>query len=440
MKTNIQTAIIFASIFLFLSLGLIFSQQATIFKNIKHPKNFSSILVAGSTDYAVIEFYYPGAVFENQIGYAPLVVRVNITPIQEGYQINKDEFVVNARVFIREENTQVNLKCIENYTEITEENLEEYISLFPQEIPNGTFYCYNPISFVFLKPLTTNVLNVTITPHIALLPSEFNISIELLSLYGIPIVEPSNVTDENRYTKIPEAYLEIKLENPVARVQFNAILYSNVFIEVFPSERPIRLYYVEISANDTLEKYNGVRLRFYYDDRWIINNNLDENNIRVYRYDETQNTWILINSFVNTSENYVETTNITKLGLFGIFTKYYTPQPLVQQITQYQSVPVEVQRVVEKIVEKPIQPIYYNITNITQPVIERVEKEVPQPTCGNNVCEAGENSQNCPEDCKVTLPTGLLILSEPAAVATIIVTSFLTAAGAVFLLKKLLLK
>ncbi|MEM5806480.1 MAG: hypothetical protein QXO07_01800, partial [Candidatus Aenigmatarchaeota archaeon] len=72
--------------------------------------------------------------------------------------------------------------------------------------------------------------------------------------------------------------------------------------------------------------------------------------------------------------------------------------------------------------------------------------ELPKPVCGNGVCEVGEDWRNCPQDCPApiipqpTMPTGLLILTEPSIIAIIIGLSFLAALGGTYLGLKLFRK
>ncbi|MEM5843591.1 MAG: hypothetical protein QXL97_02645, partial [Candidatus Aenigmatarchaeota archaeon] len=235
-------------------------------------------------------------------------------------------------------------------------------------------------------------------------------------------------------------YLEFYLQNNQS-MNLSVAIYSTIFIGNNPKERPVGIIYLNTK---NLSSFSGLaEIRYYFTPSLLVSKNLDVLNIRFYKLED--NIWKLVTAsgvvIVNESLAYAYAI-VNSFGIYGIFASYYTPQPLIQIQREFIAIPTE--RIVEK--EKITEtPIYYNITNITQPIIERVV-ELPKPICGNNVCEVGEDWRNCPQDCPVptipqqTIPTGLVILTEPSIIAIIIGISFLTALGGVYFGLKLIRK
>ena len=347
------------------------------FQNCQVINNFTSPIYGGQETCAKLSF-------ENKANLKfPLVVRINYTA-PEGYEIWGNEFRGYGFLYSSLGGYNRSLTCTQ----------PEIISFFAENytVPNNTLYCYNNEDLFIVGPKSDNTLTICLIPDIRIIPTHFEFTIELLSTYGPVWAEPKNVTI-NGYTAIPQANLEI-FTNFSDPVEFDALLYGSIFIPKVPPERPLGIAFLEIKSNATQEQLNnGVKIRIHYDESWISLRGLDESNIRIYRFDEENLTWIEINSIVNTSENYVESAWLKKLGLFGLFTSY----PINQIVREY--------RYTTENILPPIETL--RIVNVTQnityekPVERIVEKVVTEKAqCGNNICEATENCQICPQDCK----------------------------------------
>jgi hypothetical protein len=372
--------ILFALVSLLIIPALAKAQQVSIFKNVRVEKNITDF-IAGSTDYAKIYFYYAGAIFPELQGLnAPLIVRFNITETTGNYPVEKGDFDVSAYVISAGVNHT--LKCVENINEINETPVIPYSSEFPDSIPDGTFYCYNPLAFNYIPPASDNYLYVYVTPNVALIPSTYNFTVELMSLYGIPLIEPVVSTNNDGYANFPEAYLEIILEKP-EQVNFSVTLYGTLFVDKTPLNNPYGIRFIEIK-NITPMSSNFATIRIHYTNAEV--RGLDENRLSIYYWDESISDWNKLNSVINPDNNYVEA-NVTHFGLFGVFTSLL---PSVQQQIIYGGGATN---------------YYYNVTNVTQNITQPVEKTVVEryvekAVCGNGICEVGESCSNCPQDCK----------------------------------------
>ena len=337
-------------------------------------KEFGDVIAGNPTD-AIIRFVYKGALW------APLVVRINVSA--EGYEFSEQDFtgygILTTKAMNAPTTMDIYLKC-----EVPPISFEQTGDNFEASVPNSfTLYCYNE-TFYIVMPVSNNTLKLFVIPHIALVPSQFNFTVELMTSIGIPVIEPT-VNIENGFGSLsinpPYEKLEFYFEKP-EDLSVRVLVYESIFYKKVPRERPFGLIFFDF-RNST--PFNGtVQVRYYFDPDLITNRGLDMNNIRFYRYDN--GNWILMNSGVR--DNYVWV-NLTSFSLYGVFTSLYYP-PL-QQVFYGGST------------------YYYNVTNVTQNITTPVEKiyverYVEKAVCGNNVCEAGESCSNCPQDCKC--PTG----------------------------------
>jgi len=139
-----------------------------------------STFIAGSTTTAEFSFDYPdiSETYPNQEDYAPLMIKVNISSLEENYPVWKNDFeldgsLLNKRWWILPDTLY--------YFDCYEDDFTYYYNQQPQEItniPDGTFYCFNP-GFSAMRIDSSNdvVLNILSDP--ALYPGEYNISVGL---------------------------------------------------------------------------------------------------------------------------------------------------------------------------------------------------------------------------------------------------------------------
>jgi hypothetical protein len=351
------------------------------FKNCQVVSNFTPTeIAAGDITCSEISFYNKALLT------FPLVVRVNYT--SENYEIWRNDF--SGYGWVYSETGGYNKSLICEQPESKTFLAEEY------QVPNNTLYCYNSEDLFIIKPKSDNLVHICLKPNIALKPATFEFTEELLSVLGPIWAEPKNVTyalnNTTGYTTIPLANLEI-FTNFTEPVEIDALLYSDIFVKNLPNERPFGIFYLDIKTNATNEQIEkGIKIRIYYDENWLKARGLDENNIRIYRFDENSGNWIEISSIVNAANNYIESAWLKHFSLYGIFTSFYYPP--------------------SQIVYTGGGTTYYitnvtNVTNVTQvvekPIVKETVKEVPtKAVCGNGICEVGESCSLCPEDCKCT--------------------------------------
>jgi hypothetical protein len=330
-------------------------------------------VIAGNPTEAKLTFVYKDSLW------APLVVRINIS--SEGYTFSHNDFVGYGLLTTKAINTPLSmdipLKCV-----LPPVSFEQTGDNFISPIPNNfTLYCYNE-TFYIVMPASTNTLKLTLVPNVALIPSQFNFTVELMTDVGIPMIEPEvNITNGLGNLSINPPYESLEFYfNESQNLTVKTLVYSSIFYKKVPNERPFSLIFFDFK-NST--PFNGiVQVRYYFDPELIASKGWDTNNIRFYRYDN--GNWVLMNSGVK--DNYVWV-NLTSFSLYGVFTSLY--YPTVQQ----------------QIIYGGSTNYYYSVTNVTQNITQPVEKTVVEKyvekaVCGNGICEVGESCSNCPQDCK----------------------------------------
>ena len=115
-----------------------------------------------------------------------------------------------------------------------------------------------------------------------------------------------------------DTILELNASNDIENNFVSITKYSENKKNTSPSLSALNKY-LDIEANDSLKNsINSVKIKIYYTDEEINNANLDENTLKIYYFNEINNQWQVLNSTVNTTENYIEVT-IDHLSTFGIF-------------------------------------------------------------------------------------------------------------------------
>jgi len=344
--------IIFAWIIGFLLLsGSSFAYELNdAFKDFNLLKNISGELIAGSSDYFEIQF--SSSLDPTNYCPYPLVLRINATSKDPEHPVWKGDFSMHGSLKSGNENP-ISMVCMDNWEDIPE---TDFITEFYRNeirdaykgnpIPNGTFFCYNQREFPVVKSGAVNLLNITVTSNPALYPAEYVFSTELMGWAGIPALDPHNTTDEKGNALIPLGDTNVIIEAGKPDVKFRVILYGIILVgEKFPAERPLPLYYMEISASET----TNAKVKITYKDEELRGHGLSEKNLRVYHYNFTEDAWEIVRSGVNGEENYIWT-DAKGLGLLGVFT-------------------AEIQ-------------------------------------CGDGYCDYGETPDSCPQDCPKPSPPG----------------------------------
>lgn len=232
-----------------LLVGTVFaSGTITNFSLTKDPANF----VAGDTTRMNFSFDYPDD-YENNPGNS-LVLRVNLSSLNEEYPVWKDNFNMHGRInkyslfdFVFE-NTY-SLKCVEDSAEF---RVERGLLYTKENINNGTFYCYDPNNYIDMLELgrrDKGYLNISSDP--ALYPGDYNITVELMEM------EPDN--------KGPEIELVSSFDNTIFSENDNVIpIKINVTDMYNIDEETVRYKITEAGA----DAY-GKGSMDYYESGWI---------------------------------------------------------------------------------------------------------------------------------------------------------------------------
>ncbi len=137
--------------------------------------------IAGGTTSTEFSFDYPefdSVEYPNQEDNAPLMIKVDITSEGPTPDVWKGDFeldgsMINKGWFILPD-TYYTFNCNENdFTYKYETQIQEI-----KNIPNGTFYCYNP-QFLGMREGSSNEVSLSITSDPALYPGTYNFSVGL---------------------------------------------------------------------------------------------------------------------------------------------------------------------------------------------------------------------------------------------------------------------
>jgi len=197
--------------------------------------------IAGEGTQTSFNFDYPDV--EGNYNNAPLVIRVNLTSMNQNFPVWKDDFdlsIVADQYLLPgfwHYNT-IPMTCKEDAPIIFKAKDSPEIQYTINEIPNGTFYCYNP-NYYILQLDSRDVVNISISSRQNLYPGNYSLAIELLEM------EPD--------TNSPE--IQIILEN---------------FVYNETQEIPIKLNVTDLYSIRNVEyKITNPDLNDYYNSGWI---------------------------------------------------------------------------------------------------------------------------------------------------------------------------
>lgn len=154
--------------------------------------------IAGDTTETTFSFDYEDDGFNNPD--ASLVLRTNITSLSESYPVWKKDFQLGG--FIEQYSLfdlflgkTFPLRCVEDSAEF---RVQQGLLYTETNIPNGTFYCYDPNNYLDMLELDRrDKTTLFISSDPALYPGEYNVSVELMEMEPdnqgpeIELIEPS---------------------------------------------------------------------------------------------------------------------------------------------------------------------------------------------------------------------------------------------------------
>ncbi len=154
--------------------------------------------IAGGTTSTTFSFDYVDDEFNNPD--ASLVLRVNISSLNEDYPVWKGDFQLSG--FIEQYSLFdlflgkiFPLKCVEDTAEF---RVQQGILYTVTNIPAGTFYCYDPDNYLDMLELDRrDEVTLSISSDPALYPGVYNVSVELMEMEPdyegpeIELIEPS---------------------------------------------------------------------------------------------------------------------------------------------------------------------------------------------------------------------------------------------------------
>ncbi len=274
MKQKTLTLII-ASIFL---IGIVMAGTIT---NVSTSLDIPSFIAGGTTS-TTFNFDYP-YVPENYNN-APLVARVNVTSLNPIYPMWKGDF--NLFMYAEQyllpgffKYNTIPMTCSETAPIQFKAKDKSNIQYTIDEVPNGTFYCYNP-NYYMLQLNSRDKVNLSISSNPALYPGEYNVSIELMEM------EPDNAG--------PKIELVSSFDNTIFSENKTIV--------------PIKLNITDIyNIDDETVKYKIVTAGFpsdgkgnfdYYDSDWIYDieyndsSGLYEHDFNIYELNESGFYWI----------------------------------------------------------------------------------------------------------------------------------------------------
>ena len=268
---------IFAIILL---IGIATASTATL-TNPQIIKNLTDFIAGGTTS-TEFSFDYPGDL-DNDYTNAPLVARINISCLDEEENCSLDDCSVLKGDFFPVMTIQRywlpkilgKLIPIENPIPMTCKE-KAPIKFKPKEgtgwiytideVPKGTFYCYNP-NYYLLQLSSRNFVSLNINSNLLLYPGKYSVSVDLLEM------EPGTTPEE------PEGYihiLSIKAINNsnIIPYETNQTVIFNITLEI-KGGNAIKMWmsnltkgygesYSAEDLNATLTYYNGTEYQTYY--------------------------------------------------------------------------------------------------------------------------------------------------------------------------------
>jgi len=120
---------------------------------------------------------------------------------------------------------------------------------------------------------------------------------------------------------------EIELKAQQVNTIINIIQYSKNIKDAYPQEKEIGKY-VEIVPQENITGLESAKIKLYYNSTDLSSSGVDENTLSIQYYNEASGVWEKLNSTVNTTGMYVETTttHFSTYGLFGTQTQSTTAQ------------------------------------------------------------------------------------------------------------------
>lgn len=219
--------------------------------------------IAGGTTNTTFSFDYEDK-FENNPD-ASLVLRANISSLKEDFPVWKEDFQLNG--FIEQSplfgipflEKTIPLKCVENTAEF---RVRQGILHTETNIPNGTFYCYDPNNYIDMLELgRKDKVNLFISSDPALFPGTYNVSVELMEMepdFEGPIIELIEPSENQIFSENDTILIKLNITD-MYNIDSSSVRYKIVSLGI-PAE--------------------GVGLNItYYDSGWITDISFNENSM-----------------------------------------------------------------------------------------------------------------------------------------------------------------
>ena len=215
--------------------------------------------IAGDTTETTFSFDYEDDGFNNPD--ASLVLRANITSLNEDYPVWKKDFQLSG--FIEQYSLFdlflekiFPLRCVEDSAEF---RVQQGLLYTETNIPNGTFYCYDPNNYLDMLELgKRDKTTLFISSDPALYPGEYNVSVELMEM------EPDNQGPVIELIKPSEG--QIFSENDPILIKLNITDMYNI------DDSSVKYKIVSLGIPSEGEGLNVD----YYDSGWIYDINYNE--------------------------------------------------------------------------------------------------------------------------------------------------------------------
>ncbi len=217
-----------------------------------------SNFIAGDTTSTEFSFDYPDV--EGNYNNAPLVAKLNVISLDDEYLVWKGDFqfsmIATQYLFggllgdLIPYNT-IPMTCSEDEPIQFKAKDKPEVQYTIDEVPNGTFYCYNP-NYYIMQLDSHDDITLDISSNPALYPGEYNVTIELMEMEPdyegpkIKLVKPSqdqifsesneiiqiklNITDMYNIDDSSVKYKIVNLGIPSEGVGLNATYYDSGWI------------------------------------------------------------------------------------------------------------------------------------------------------------------------------------------------------------------